>query len=73
MSDPVNPQHYKTGGVETIDYLRAKLTPEEFLGFCKGNVIKYASRAAHKGGLEDYEKASWYACWLAGADPRERP
>jgi hypothetical protein len=28
MGDPVNsPDHYTAGGIETIDYLRAKLTP----------------------------------------------
>jgi len=40
MTDAINPTHYKAGGVETIDFLRAKLTPEEFAGFCKANVIK---------------------------------
>lgn len=69
MSDPVNPAHYK-GAVETIDYLRDKLSPDEFAGYCKGNVIKYLSRANLKGGAEDYGKAAWYASWLAGRDPR---
>ncbi|HSH24621.1 MAG TPA: hypothetical protein VLA13_03680, partial [Massilibacterium sp.] len=27
--DNINPDHYKTGGIETIDYLKAKLTKEE--------------------------------------------
>ena len=73
MTDNINPTHYKAGGVETIDFLRAKLTPEEFAGFCKGNVIKYLSRAELKGGSEDYRKAAWYAMWLAGTDPRTLP
>ena len=73
MTDAINPTHYKAGGVETIDFLRAKLTPEEFAGFCKGNVIKYLSRAELKGGAEDYRKAAWYAIWLAGTDPRTLP
>ena len=73
MTDAINPTHYKAGGVETIDFLRAKLTPEEFAGFCKGNVIKYLSRAELKGGAEDYCKAAWYASWLAGTDPRTLP
>lgn len=70
MSDAVNPEHYKAGGIETIDYLRAKLTPEEFRGFLKGNAIKYLTRAERKGGAEDYGKAAWYASMLAGVDPR---
>lgn len=61
MHDPVErPAHYTAGGIETIDYLLAKLAPEEFAGFCRGNVLKYVSRAPHKNGLEDLKKARWY-------------
>ena len=28
--DAIDPDHYKVGGIETIDYMRAKSTPEEF-------------------------------------------
>jgi hypothetical protein len=61
-ADPVNnPAHYTAGGIETIDYIQAKLTPEEFIGYLKGNVIKYTSRAGKKNDLiEDLEKAQWY-------------
>lgn len=60
--DPVNsPAHYTSGGIETIDYIKAKLTPEEFVGYLKGNVIKYTSRAGKKADLiQDLEKAQWY-------------
>jgi hypothetical protein len=59
--DNVNhPQHYTQGGIETIDYLQAKLTHEEFVGYLKGNVLKYMSRANIKNGVEDYKKAQWY-------------
>ena len=69
--DPVNPDHYTQGSIEVIDVLRAKMTPEEFRGFCKGNVIKYLLRGEHKGAAGvDYSKASWYASWIAGVDPR---
>ena len=60
MKDNINPDHYKTGGIECFDYLKAKLTKEELKGFCKGNIIKYTSREAQKGGLEDIKKAAWY-------------
>ena len=70
MSDKINPDHYKEGGIECIDYLRAKLTPEEFRGFLKGNAMKYLSRAEKKGGEEDYKKAAWYTTMLSGTDPR---
>lgn len=55
--DNVNhPPHYKTGGMETIDFIEAK-----DLGYHLGNVIKYVTRAKHKGTeLEDLKKAQWY-------------
>ena len=56
----INPNHYKTGGIEVFDFMKAKLTPEEIKGFCKGNIIKYITRANHKNGTEDLQKAQWY-------------
>jgi len=67
----LSPSHYTAGGIETIDFIRAKLTPDEFRGFLKGSIIKYLSRANLKGNEEqDYAKASFYARMLAGDDPR---
>jgi len=62
MTDHVNhPPHYNAGGaIECIDAIEAALTPEEFRGFCKGNIIKYAWRERHKGGHESLAKAQWY-------------
>jgi hypothetical protein len=54
-----NPEHYK-GAIETFDYLKDKLSPEELAGFCKGNIIKYISRESKKGGVVDLTKAKWY-------------
>ena len=55
--DPVNhPKHYTAGGIETIDFIEAKR-----LGYNLGNVVKYITRASHKGNqLEDLRKAQWY-------------
>ncbi|MFM1655554.1 DUF3310 domain-containing protein [Brevibacillus sp. B_LB10_24] len=65
MGDPVNsPDHYTAGGIETIDYLRAKLSHQEFAGYCRGNVLKYLSRCNNKGGVEDLKKARVYLDWL---------
>lgn len=56
-----NPAHYTAGGIETIDYIKAKLTPEEYRGYLKGQVMKYTSRAGKKHDeAEDYRKAAWY-------------
>ena len=64
MDSKINPDHYKIGGIETIDYIEAKLTKEQFKGYLVGNVIKYISRFEHKNGLEDLKKADWYLSWL---------
>ena len=55
--DLVNqPPHYTTGGIETIDFIEAKK-----LNYNLGNVVKYLTRADHKGNkLEDLHKAQWY-------------
>lgn len=59
--DMVNkPAHYTQGGIECIDAIRAALTPEEFRGYCKGNVLKYTWREKYKGGNQSLEKAAWY-------------
>jgi hypothetical protein len=58
--DPINPEHYKTGGLETIKILEAKLTKEQLKGFYLGNVIKYVTRAEYKNGSEDLKKAQYY-------------
>jgi len=60
--DVVNhPPHYMVGGIETIDYMKAKSTPEEFRGHLRLTALKYLSRGPYKENmLEDYKKAQWY-------------
>lgn len=63
LRDPINPVHYTSGGIETIDYIQAKLGDDGVMAFCLGNVIKYVSRAGKKDistELEDLKKAQWY-------------
>jgi DNA-binding CsgD family transcriptional regulator len=57
LFDAVNhPAHYKVGGIETIDFIEAKK-----LNYNIGNVVKYITRADHKGNRkQDLEKALWY-------------
>jgi len=57
QEDIVNhPAHYKVGGIETIDFIEAKQ-----LNYHLGNVVKYITRADHKGSrLENLKKAEWY-------------
>ena len=57
-ADLVNhPPHYKSGGIETIDFIEAK-----DLNYRLGNVVKYVSRAGKKASdpVQDLEKAAWY-------------
>ena len=50
-----HPQHY-TQGIEVIDYIES-----HNLNFHIGNVVKYVTRAKHKGTeLQDLKKAMWY-------------
>lgn len=62
MAESVNhPNHYKQGGLETIDVIDA--FTKECTGveaFYVGNIIKYICRFKKKNGLEDLKKAKWY-------------
>ena len=62
IPDAVNsPPHYTSGGIETIDYMEAKSTPEEFRGHLRLTALKYLSRAGLKDDtLKDLKKAQWY-------------
>lgn len=63
--DNVNhPSHYTQGTFETIEIIKDILTPEEFKGYIKGNIMKYVSREAYKNGVEDLKKAQWYLNYL---------
>jgi len=60
-----SPDHYTHGGIETIDFIKAKLTPEEFRGYLKGSTLKYMSRLGLKNEpLQDAEKARWFTARL---------
>jgi len=59
--DAVNsPAHYNQGGIECIEAIEAMLNPEEFIGYCRGNSMKYRWRFRAKNGVEDLRKAEWY-------------
>lgn len=55
-----HPQHYQSSTIECIEAIQAQMTPEEFRGFLKGNVLKYMWRERMKGGTESLQKAQWY-------------
>jgi hypothetical protein len=63
-TDTVNhPPHYNFGDIEVIDYIKQVTETYDggFTAYCIGNVLKYISRAQHKGNpAEDLRKAEWY-------------
>lgn len=74
--DMVNhPPHYKTGGIETIDVIEAKVSQwPGATGYRIGNAIKYLTRHRDKGSpAQDLRKALWYIerelAALLGAPP----
>jgi len=68
VEDKINhPNHYTFGNIETIDFIKDKLTNEQYIGYCLGNVMKYISRYRLKGGLDDLEKAMVYLGWAIEA------
>ncbi|MEY8441824.1 DUF3310 domain-containing protein [Lactobacillaceae bacterium 24-114] len=58
----MTPAYYQ--GTDNKDLLsrfsEGMMTPNEFRGFCKGNIVKYTTRYESKGGVEDLEKAKTY-------------
>lgn len=52
--------HYKEMLIEPWKVMESVLTREEFIGFLKGNIIKYSMRAGRKAGSDDAGKALHY-------------
>lgn len=56
-----NPAHYNTGSLECIEAIEAMLTPDEYIGYLRGNALKYMWRFRYKDKpIEDLRKARWY-------------
>ena len=45
---------------QCIDGIEAMLTRDEFIGYLRGNSMKYRWRFPYKNGMEDLKKAEWY-------------
>lgn len=73
---PDNPEYYRVGGIEAIDYIRAKATPRELIGYAKWSIVHYASRMAYKHhGADEHQdalKVRWYANLLVEALETEK-
>ena len=58
--------HYKSRAIQPVEFIHAN-----GLGFCEGNVVKYVTRWASKGGLADLEKAKHYIELLIELETRQ--
>ena len=56
--------HYKDMAVQPWDVMQSVMTHEEFVGFLKGNVVKYSMRQGKKEGTDDAAKALHYLAKL---------
>jgi hypothetical protein len=56
----VSGNHYKDMPIQPWHIMEAVMTDEEFVGFLKGNIIKYSLRAGRKDGSDDAGKAKHY-------------
>lgn len=59
-----HPAHYQAsdGTIECIDAIESALGREQFIGFLRGNIIKYQWRLGRKDcEIQDNDKAIWYA------------
>tara|TARA_B100001123_G_scaffold95236_1_gene109794 strand:- start:2132 stop:2497 length:366 start_codon:yes stop_codon:yes gene_type:complete len=62
LSKVHHPKHYNAGKIEVIDAI-----VDWNLDFIEGNVVKYVTRAKHKGDeLGDLKKARWYLDYMIG-------
>jgi len=56
----ISGSHYKEMPIQPWHVMESVLTREEFIGFLKGNIIKYSLRAGRKDGSDDAGKARHY-------------
>ena len=70
INDKINhPSHYTYFQKEVIDIIQDCLTPEEFKGYLKGNLIKYRMRAGLKDNRnDDLDKSNYYQDRLKGIE-----
>mgnify|MGYP002746336349 FL=1 len=67
--DNINPNHYKVGGIETIDLIQDVV--EDFGSVCQANILKYGIRAnkKHDEPQDDIKKIIRYCeFWLNDLD-----
>ena len=69
VRDSAKNSYYQVGGIEVIDFIKAKLTPEQYKGYLLGNIYKYSGRCQYKGEyVKDVMKLAEYTQWLKDLD-----
>lgn len=70
------PEHYDAhylGDVQPIELMQSMMSPEAFMGFLRGNIVKYASRLGKKDDVaKEATKILRYAEWLDKAAKGEK-
>jgi hypothetical protein len=65
---PPVPHYDRPGTIQPITFMEASFPPEQYVGFLRGNVLKYLCRFDHKGTPDaDLKKAAQYLEWLREA------
>lgn len=52
--------HYRSKSIQPWDAMEEWMSKEQFIGFLRGNALKYIARCDDKGGIEDIKKARHY-------------
>ena len=52
VKNPASTHYELWNGTEAIDVIKQMLTPEEYIGFLKGNILKYQLRLGKKDAAE---------------------
>ena len=56
----VGGNHYTSKKIQPWEAMESWMSPEQFEGFLRGNVLKYIARYKDKDGLKDVQKARHY-------------
>ncbi len=71
--DNINPDHYKSNGIEAIDAMVAAFGRQAVVHYAECNAFKYIFRLHRKGYRQDnIKKAIWYLEFALGKDPRNK-
>ena len=68
---PKDSTHYQHTLLQPLEIMQRIMTPEEFKGFLKGNILKYSIRGGNKQGEPaetDLGKVETYSRWLRLAE-----